>query len=83
MSLALLAKTLGRWQNRALAAAFLPWVALTRRVLRAKELQRRALMRMVHALVAAVYWAWAEYVADTLDHRQQLRLLFLENHQIL
>ena len=68
----LLAKTAGRWQNRALAAAFLPWVALTKRVLRAKELQRRALMRMVHSLMAAVFWAWAEYVSETLAHRQTL-----------
>ena len=67
-----LQKTVGRWANRALAMTFMPWAALTLRSRKAKELQRRAMMRLTHGLISSILWAWAEHVAATLQHRHDL-----------
>ena len=65
-------KVMGRWSNRLLASTFAPWLQLTVRSKHTKQLQGRAMMRMVHGLLSSVFWAWAEHAADAGERRQQL-----------
>ena len=68
----LLGKVAGRLLNRLLAMTFAPWQELTIRSRGAKELKRRAIMRITHGLISSVYWAWSEYVAAEAAHRHAL-----------
>ena len=50
----------------------LPWRGLTLRSRSARELKRRALLRLTHGLLSSVFFAWAEHVHSVLEHRRSL-----------
>ena len=67
-----LSRAAARMQNRSLAAAFDEWAAGWAHSSSVREMQRRALVRLSHRLTSAVFWAWAEWVAEDLDRRDRL-----------
>ena len=69
---AALARAIGRMRNRALVFAFDAWVELLSRRRRAKEMQRKALVRITYGLVSEVFWAWAGDVFREANRRRQL-----------
>jgi hypothetical protein len=44
----------------------------TARARRAKEMGRRAVLRLTHGLLSSTCWAWAEHVAETVTRRQEV-----------
>ena len=61
-----------RWAQRLLSVTFGTWSERTARARRAKEMGRRAMLRLTHGLLSSTYWAWAEHVAETVARRQEV-----------
>lgn len=69
-------RAVARWANRLFASCWASWrecVAVSRR---AKELQRRSMMRLAHGLSCTVFWTWAEHVAAIAARRKDLLVSF-------
>ena len=67
-----LSRAVGRWSQRLLATVFVPWTLLTERARRAKQLGRRAMLRLSHRLLSTTYFAWAELAAASGAGRHEM-----------
>ena len=67
-----LGRALGLMRHRSLVLTFEAWAALLARQRDVRELGRRAMLRMVHRLLAATFWAWQETAASDAANRRGL-----------